>query len=331
MRWQQEMSKGGSYLAKIKLALWGLLSLVVLCVLMKLFNFSSAPVSSVNEKDSIVPQFSNERLKIPSDLNFAGEQVPLQDIIVTENVEREFMQNTYYLPQNVYLFKKAYKWFPIIESILKKNGVPVDFKYLAVIESGLSNCSSPAQACGFWQFIPETACNYGLELSETVDERLDMVKSTEAACTYFKESFEHFHNWTLVAASYNMGITGLEMQLQKQKSNSFYDLYLNEETTRFVFKILAIKELMSHPTNFGYAASYTNDLPTITTHKLRIDSSIKNLSDFALGRGMNLKILKSLNPWLKSDSFVPMPGKHYSIIVPEEGVNYSDSTLLLNL
>jgi len=187
------------------------------------------------------------KLKLPDQLTFAGENVPMNDFSVIDCLEREFFAATYWQSQAVLLNKRADQLFPLIEKILKKSGIPDDFKYLAVVESGLTNAISPSRATGYWQLAEETAKSYGLEVDSAVDERCSIEKSTEAACKYFKEAYKKFNNWTLVAASYDIGISGLQNQLNKQKTSDYYNLYLNEETGRYVYRILAVKYILSRP------------------------------------------------------------------------------------
>jgi membrane-bound lytic murein transglycosylase D len=197
---------------------------------------------------------SNTKLtkNFPMEIDFAGEEVPTYIADVYERLDREMVTNTNYHTNTTLVLKRANKVFPIIEPILKKYGVPDDFKYLAVIESSLVNAVSPAGARGVWQFMPETAKEKGLEVSDEVDERYHLVKSTEAACVYLKDAKEKFGSWTLAAASYNGGINGVQRQLDSQGVSSYYDVLLNEETSRYVFRILALKEIMSHSAEYGF-------------------------------------------------------------------------------
>ena len=182
-------------------------------------------------------------LQLPDTLFFAGEEVPLEMFYVREALDRELSVNTYWHSSTLQLMKRSYRWFPMIDSILKKNGIPRDFRYLAVIESGLSNVISPSNAVGFWQFLKGTAKEYGLEVSKDVDERYNRVKSTQAACEYFLDSYEEFGNWALVAAAYNAGKKGISRRMEKQQASSYYDMLLSDETSRYVYRILAMKLL----------------------------------------------------------------------------------------
>ncbi len=222
------------------------------------------------------------------------------------------------------LAKRANRWFPIIEPILKRNNIPEDFKFIALVESQLSNVVSPQGAAGFWQFIPATAKTYGLEINDEVDERYDVTKSTEAACKYFAEAYKQFGSWTLVAASYNLGMTGVQAQLDKQKVKTFYDLLLTDETSRYIFRILSIKEIISHPKLYGYLLRKKDLYPVIPTKKIVVDSAIHNLADFAIANNINYKILKIFNPWLRQNVLTNVDKKKYPILIPQGTVNIYD-------
>lgn len=258
---------------------------------------------------------------VPRDLTFADEKVPVSDFTVTESMERELIVNTYYHSQTILMHKRANRWLPFIASILKSNGVPDDFKYIALIESNLTNTISPKGATGFWQFVDGAGKQYGLEVNDEIDERYNLEKSTEAACKYFKEAYRTFGNWTLAAASYNMGIDGLKNQLEKQKANSYYDLALNEETARYIYRILAVKEIMIHPKKYGYLLRNKDLYPPIPTQKIQIDSSITDLADFAITNKVSYKILKYFNPWLRKTSLMNRNKKTYFIEFPKPGYN----------
>ena len=262
-------------------------------------------------------------LNIPKDLNFAGEKVPINNFDVRESLDRELLVNTYYQSQTLLMHKRANRWFPVIEPILKRNNVPDDFKYLAVIESNLSNVVSPAGATGYWQLMDAAARKYNLEINEDIDERYNVEKSTEAACKYLKDAYKQLGNWTLAAASYNMGMDGVAKQVQAQKQNSYYDLLLNQETARYNFRILAAKEILQHPKAYGYNIRKKDLYSYIPTQRLLIDSSITNLTDFALSQEVNYKILKIFNPWLRKSFLTNKTKKIYTILLPKKGyTNY---------
>lgn len=258
-------------------------------------------------------------MPLPDQLDFANEGVPLENILVSESLDREIHTNTYWHSNTFFYLKRANRWFPVIEKILKENGVPDDFKYLAVIESGLLNVTSPSGAKGFWQFMQKTGQDYALEISEDVDERLHLEKATLAACEYLKNAHDKFGNWTLAAASYNMGKSGLTAQLAKQKADNYYDLLLNVETGRYVYRILAAKVIFENPENYGFYFRNEDLYPPYPTEVIMVDSSISNLADFAYKVGTNYKTLKVLNPWLRTNQLSNSSGKKYEILLPAKG------------
>lgn len=263
-------------------------------------------------------------LAMPDKLLFAGEPVPLTDFDVQERYDREILTNVYWQSQTLLMIKRAGKYFPVVERILAKNGIPDDMKYLALAESGLQNLVSPAGAAGYWQMLDATARNYGLEVSAEVDERYHLEKSTEAACKYFKEAYAVFGSWALVAASYNMGIDGVKKQLRQQSVNSYYDLLLNTETSRYVFRTLAIKEIMERPKNYGFNVVGAHGYQPVPTVKVKVTRSIPDLIRYSLDNGCNYKLLKLLNPWLRSNALNVSSGKVYYIELPRDRVLKTD-------
>ncbi|GAB4149412.1 MAG: hypothetical protein Fur0041_22570 [Bacteroidia bacterium] len=300
--------------------LMALPALALLAVFIKLFSYSSDQISDEDYRNYFISNYKVFGITIPKDINFCGERVPITDFTVREALEKELLVNTYWQSQTMMYHKRANRWFPVIEPILKKFGVPDDFKYVAIVESGLTNAVSPQQACGFWQLIEPTAKNFGLEINDEVDERYHVEKSTEAACQYFLEAYKRYQNWTLAAASYNLGMGGIDKQLSKQNSGNYYDLYLNEETARYVFRILAIKEIISRPKSYGYMLRPRDLYPVIPTYSVKIDSSITDLAAFAEKQGSTYKILKYLNPWLIKPYLNNPEHKKYSILFPKKGV-----------
>jgi len=258
-------------------------------------------------------------LNTPKELSFAGENVPLNIFDVRERLDRELMVNAYWQSQTLLLIKRAHRWFPVIEPILKKNGVPDDFKYLSVSESGLSNVVSPANAVGFWQFVEATGKTHGLEINDEVDERYSVELSTEAACIFFTKAREQFGSWTLAAASYNMGTTGLDKQIEKQKSHNYYDLLLNDETFRYVFRILAIKEILTHPVQYGFYFRMKDLYSPFQYNSVAVDSSVSDLADFSIQNKISYKTLKLLNPWLRQNYLANKGRKIYSIKILKTG------------
>jgi hypothetical protein len=255
----------------------------------------------------------------PIEIDFAGEAVPLQIADVQERLDRELLVNKNLDASTLLILKRAKRAFAVIEPVLKQNGIPDDFKYLAVIESGLMNVVSPAGAKGIWQFMPETAREIGLEVNENIDERYHLEKSTEAACTYFLKAKEKFGNWTLTAAAYNAGSAGIQKQMEFQKVSNYYDLLLNEETSRYVFRILALKQIMKNPKQYGFPISEEEQYRMVLTKKIVIDSTVNNLADLAIKQGINYKLLKIHNPWLRTTKIVNTSNKKYQIEIPLEG------------
>lgn len=252
----------------------------------------------------------------PTAVDFAGENTPLNIADVNERFERELLVNANLHASTILILKRANRAFPMIEPILKKNEIPDDFKYLAVIESALVNAVSSAGARGVWQFMPETAKEKGMEVNDCVDERYHLEKSTEAACKYLLSAKQKFGSWTLAAASYNGGMTGVNKQIEIQKVSNYYDLLLNDETSRYVFRILALKEIMKNPEKFGFAIPKQELYELFPTRKIEIDSTVNNLADLAISQGINYKILKIYNPWLRDSKLENKNKKKYSISIP---------------
>ncbi len=255
---------------------------------------------------------------LPQSMTFAGEPVPLQRWDVREQFDRE-LHNNYYMTGNIYyMLKLSAKYFPQIEAQLKANNIPDDFKYLCVAESTLQNLISKVGATGFWQFMKTTAPGYSLEVSSTVDERYHVAKSTDAACVYLKKAYERFGNWTAAAASYNCGIGGYGERSSFQGSTNYYDLALPEETQRYIFRILAFKQLLSNADSLGFKLPANPLYQPLKTRIITVSQRIDNLSTFARNNGSSYKILKWLNPWLRERSLSVKPGKTYEIILPAE-------------
>ena len=261
--------------------------------------------------------------EVPAKASFAGEEVPLDLYYVREAFEREILANTFMHSTSMVMFKRANRWFPVIEPILKKNGIPDDFKFLAVAESNLINVVSPAGAEGYWQFIKPTGQKYGLEINDNIDERYNMEKATQAACDYFNDAYKSFKSWTLVAASYNRGMDGIQKALDNQKVSNYYDLYLNDETLRYIFRIMAIREVYSHPVNYGFYLREQDFYPQIPARLVTIDSSIASLPAFARSQSINYRILREMNPWIQSYSLPNKSKKSYTFRIPkEDGLSY---------
>ena len=293
-----------------------LISAILISASSVLFITAISPETDSTRVNKILPSTVVSPL-IPESLFLAGEQVPIESFSVREKLDRELIINTYRHSSSILYLKRASRWFPLIEPILEEHGIPNDFKYLAVIESGLTQAVSPAGASGFWQFMKKTAPEYELEVTSTVDERYHVEKSTHAACQYLQESYEKFGNWGLAAASYNMGMTGVEHRLEAQGVDSYWELHLNSETGRYVYRILAVKEVLSHPETYGFQLTENDLYLPHEVRKVAVTASIENLSEFALKNGSNYRELKELNPWLIKDSFVASPGKTYTVYFPK--------------
>jgi membrane-bound lytic murein transglycosylase D len=295
-----------------------------------LFIFSVKNIKTAADDDyKTALEHSNRVFSVllPEKVAFAGEEPPLGLYYVREGLDRELTINTYWHSSTLTMMKRAARYFPVIEPILKANGIPDDFKYLALIESGLSNVESPAGAAGVWQIVDETAKRYGLEISDEVDERYELSKATSAACRIIKTSFKVYGNWTLAAAAYNAGEGRISKELGRQKVKSFYDLYMNNETSRYLFRILALKILYENPTHYGYYLRKKDLYPYIPTYNVSIDSSVTNLIDFALSNKLNYRILKEFNPWLRKDKLSNPGHKMYSITFPKAG--FTEYSILL--
>jgi len=294
-----------------------LLSLLIIAVVWTGFAFKSVST----DPDMSYRQYFNQNYKIfslstPQELSFAGEEIPVQILDVREKFDRELLINTYWQSQTLLFHKRANRWFPVIEPILKQEGVPDDFKYLALIESGLENVVSPAGATGYWQFMKETGRDYGLEINNEVDERYHVEKATVAACAYLKDAYEKYGSWSMAAASYNVGMHGLDRQMERQKTGNYFDLLLNLETGRYMYRILAVKEILEKPGQYGFHFRPQDLYPTYEVKTVTIDGPVENFADFAHKHEVNYKILKILNPWLR-DSFLTNPrGKKYEIKLP---------------
>jgi membrane-bound lytic murein transglycosylase len=269
-------------------------------------------------KESFFNNYKVYAIDLPEKLDFAGERVPIEDPDVYERLDREFLVNTYWQSNGLLYIKRANKYFPIIEPILKRNNIPDDFKYLALIESGLTNAVSPAGASGFWQFMKSAAKEYGLEVGDQVDERYHLEKATQAACDYLNAAKRSTGSWTMAAAAYNAGVTGMNRQANLQETNNYYDLWLNNETSRYVFRILAVKEIMKNPKKYGFIFDKRHLYNELPTYSVMIDSSITNLISFAKQYNITYKDLKIYNPWLRDRKLENKDGKTYYIKIPKK-------------
>ncbi|MBD0825087.1 MULTISPECIES: lytic transglycosylase domain-containing protein [Aestuariibaculum] len=296
------------------LAFVGLLSLCALFI----YALQDAPTDENFEK-KLINDYNVYALQVPGNLEFAGEPVPLKNPDILERMDRELLVNTYWQSNGLLMFKRANKYFPVIEPILKKHGVPDDFKYLAVIESGLMNVVSPAGARGVWQIMPATARENGLEVNDNVDERYNLEMATEVACKYLLDAKENLGSWTLAAAAYNAGNAGVARRLKEQNVTDYYDLLLGEETGRYLFRIVALKEILSNPAKYGFNFREKDLYQDVPTYKVEVDTAVTDFTKFAESFGINYKILKLHNPWLREPHLNNRSRKLYKIDIPKEG------------
>lgn len=253
---------------------------------------------------------------LPRTLSFAGEPVPLENADVRESLDRELCVAANWHSQMLQLLRKKSRYFPIIEPILARNGVPDDFKYLAVTESSLNELAvSPSHAVGLWQFLEGTAREYGLRVDQDVDERYNLEKATQAACDFLKQSYAETGNWAMAAATYNMGKGGVRRQKEKQQESSYYDLMLGRETGRYVFRIMALKLVMENPQDYGFSFETGAGYRPRAYREVQVDSTVSNLAEFAKSYGSSYKLLKWLNPWLRSNTLPVEEGQAYRIKV----------------
>lgn len=291
---------------------------VVLLVKILAFTGSNSPMSS--QQEPVDHDYRVYALSIPQELNFAGEHVPIHNHEVRERFDRELLVNSYWQSQTLLFFKRAHRWFPVIEPILEQEGIPDDFKYLALIESGLMNVVSPAGATGFWQILESTGRELGLEINRQVDERYHLEKSTVAAAKFLREAYERYENWTLAAASYNMGRAGLNRQLSQQNAHSYYDLWLNEETSRYIFRILAVKTIFENPQAHGFHFQTDDLYHPVDYYTVEVDSSITDLVAFAHQHQITYKELRIMNPWLRQRELNNPRNKTYEIKITRESL-----------
>ncbi|MEG1909607.1 MAG: lytic transglycosylase domain-containing protein [Bacteroidales bacterium] len=298
---------------------FGIMTLSLLSI--AIFSLVSFINTQENEADALYKEAFNRNYKIYSplikdSLSFAGEKVPMEIFHVRERYDRELLVNTYWQSNTILMIKRANRWFPVIEPILKEEGVPDDFKYLAMIESSFINQVSSARAAGFWQFIKPTAQLYKLEVNEFVDERNHVEKSTHAACRYLQHAYARFGSWTLVAASYNTGEGNINYHVRTQEISDYYQMHLPDETLRYVFRILAMKEIYEHPADYGLFLREQDMYEPLKVKTIEVDTAIPNLFAFAKTQGVSYQILKMYNPWLRARNLPNKSQKKYSIELP---------------
>lgn len=284
-----------------------------------LFVISSAKPGEAENKKTEATVFPSvfSSVDIPDTVYFAGELVPVERFDIAESLDRELLVNSYFHSQTIRVIKLAPRFFPVIEPILKQYGIPEDFKYLAVAESALDPTAvSYAGAKGFWQFMEGTAMDFGLEVNSEVDERYHVEKSTVAACKYLNKAYQRYGNWAMVAASYNGGMRGIDRQAERQKINNYYDLLFVSETQRYVYRIIAFKLIMENPEKFNFYIPEKHKYPLIQTKNVEISGPINNFADFAHSHGINYKLLKEFNPWLRDSYLTNTKGKKYTLRIP---------------
>lgn len=278
-------------------------------------------INAVNKSD-VEPNTNTHKnykvkaLKLPNDLNLAGERVPLEIEDVRERMDRELLVNTYWQSNGLLLLKRANKYFPILEPLLKKYGLPDDFKYLALAESGFTDETSTVGAAGIWHFMKTTGKEFGLEINKNVDERYNIEKSTKVAAEYLKKAKSRFGSWTLAAAAYNAGNYGISRRIKAQKVNSYYDAKLPDETERYIFRILALKEIINSPEKYGFVFDKSDLYTSQKTYTVKVDTAITNIALFAKGFGINYKEIKIHNPWLRENKLNNKSRKLYEIKIP---------------
>lgn len=300
-----------------------ILGLIAIVLVSSLLIFSAEKkidktTSEIDSDKNTSETYQIKALKIPAGLNFAGEHVPIEKEDIKERIDRELLVNTYWQSNGLLLFKRTHKYFPIIEPILEKNKIPNDFKYLAVIESGLQNVTSPAGAKGFWQIMKSTGRESGLEINGNIDERYHLEKSTQVACNYINKAKKRFGSWTLAAAAYNGGMSGISRKLNAQMVDNYYDLLLTEETKRYVPRMVAMKEILNNPTKYGFIFDKEDLYNLETTKTVKVDTVITDIARFSKDLGINYKTLKMHNPWLRENKLNNASKRMYEIKIPLE-------------
>lgn len=275
-------------------------------------------VTNIKISKNVSESYEIKATKLPKNLNFAGEIVPVEDYDIRERMDRELLVNTYWQSNGLLLIKRANKYFPIIEPLLKKYGLPDDFKFLALAESAFIDETSSAGAAGMWHFMKGTGKEFGLEINKNVDERYNIEKSTKVAAEYLKKAKKRFGSWTLAAAAYNAGNYGVAKRLKTQQVTSYYDALLPDETERYVFRIVALKEVISNPEKYGFVFD-KEDLYTLPkTYTIKIDTAITNIASFAKRYGITYKELKLHNSWLRENKLNNKSRKLYKIKIPRK-------------
>jgi hypothetical protein len=292
-------------------------TIIIILSIAQSFKGNTTPEGLQEKRDTV---YNIKSFSLPAEVTFAGEKMPLDNFDTRESLEREILISAYRHSSTLLIIMRANRYLPVIEKVLKKNNIPDDFKYLVAAESEYSNMVSPAGATGFWQIMPETGREEGMEVNTVVDERYDVEKSTQFACDYILRSYNKFGTWTMAAASYNGGRGGIDEQIKTQRQNNYYDLLLNEETARYIFRVVAYKIVISDPQKYGFNITKKDLFPELKYYEVKVDSVITDFSEFALRYGTNYKMLKFLNPWLRKPYLTPRTNKEYLIKIPTEGM-----------
>jgi membrane-bound lytic murein transglycosylase D len=295
-----------------------LLAAFVIALLIQGFNRTGGDVVMPMQSGS-AGHYQVGSIKLPETFYFAGERMPLENFDTRESLDREMLVSIYRHSSTIAIIKRANRFFPVIEPILAEYGVPDDFKYLAIAESDLLNLVSPVGATGFWQIMRATGNEYGLEISNDVDERYHLEKATRVACRYLLNSYERYGSWTMAAAAYNGGNRGVDRQIEIQNQTNYYDLLLTEETARYVFRLASYKLIFSDLQKYGFFIDQEDFYPVIPYREVEVDTTVTSFAQFADHFGTTYKNLKYLNPWLRSPSLNNRSGKRYMIKVPEPG------------
>ena len=272
--------------------------------------------SNAKQENLALPIQNAYAVKIPAKVSFAGEEVPLDDPEVRERLDRELTVNSYWQSSTIIMLKRANRFLPTIEKVLKEEAVPDDFKYLCMAESGLDNVVSPSGASGFWQFMRGTAPSYGLFISTEIDERYNLEKATLAACKYLLEAKNTTGSWAAAAAGYNMGIVGIQNQINKQGSSNYYDLYLNSETSRYLSRIIALKLIYENQNNYGFYIDKDDLYPVLATKEIEVNGS-EDWYNFAKNNNTSYKMIRKLNPWIREPKLINKEKRTYFVSIPK--------------
>ena len=302
-------------------------------LMLSLFLLSNK-YAAIEDKPDNIEQGVNPLLKVnsvplPDYVEFCGETIALDRFDLRERFDREINSFTYLHSTTMLYLKRANRYFPVIEPVLKKNNIPDDFKYLCVIESNLDiRALSPANAAGLWQFLSSTGKEFGLEINSEVDERYHIEKATDAACLYFRNAYLKYGSWINVAASYNAGMGKISASLSEQQVNSALDLLLVSETSRYVFRIMAIKQIFENPYFYGFVIKKENLYQPVSVQKITVEQTIDNLAAFSQKYDLNYMLLKEFNTWLRDNKLTVRQGKSYEIAIPEKKDLYFDKNAI---